>query len=310
MCFDKRKTPVRILMGCSIFAVIFGILMIVFAFMLTNNSILDQMEQENSDISDARKFVFMVLLIFSLVTIGIASCGFCLKCIKNRCFTCMYGIVLLPTWIFLIVVGAVAIMASVASSDAITDQCVTINQNSVTLNEDSNIVISIDIFESLGVNSYMCSTYCPCAETNAEASWGTENFVTSSTSDIKSYQDCIEYYAQTENQDYNRATPVVTETDLAYFYAFAEEFRGQSTYDDIVKWIAFFEDEYDCAGICTPARFYFTRSIDSGKPSSGCVESIKDEVTNAFTGLGITTLIAGIFLFFIFIMQYCLWRKY
>ena len=71
-----------------------------------------------------------------------------------------------------------------------------------------------------------------------------------------------------------------------------------------------FEDEYDCAGICPPARFYFTRSIDSGKPSSGCVESIKDEVTNAFTGLGITTLIAGIFLFFVFIMQYCLWRKY
>lgn len=40
MCFEKRKTPVRIICGCSLLAALFGLLMIVFAFLFTNNEIL------------------------------------------------------------------------------------------------------------------------------------------------------------------------------------------------------------------------------------------------------------------------------
>lgn len=74
--------------------------------------------------------------------------------------------------------------------------------------------------------------------------------------------------------------------------------------------MTFFEDEYECAGICTTATYYWSRSIDLGKPTKDCVSSIKDDMSNAFLGLGACTLIAGIFLLFVFIMQYCLWRKY
>lgn len=79
------------------------------------------MEQENEDIESARKFVFLTLLVFSLVTIGIASCGFLFKWVKNRCFVCTYGIILLPTWIFLVVIGSVSVIASVASTDHISE---------------------------------------------------------------------------------------------------------------------------------------------------------------------------------------------
>ena len=95
------------------------------------------------------------------------------------------------------------------------------------------------------------------------------------------------------------------------FQAWAEGFVGQTTYDTISDWIKFFEDEYDCAGICEPSYFYWSKSVvTSGKPSSSCISSIKDNVTSAFMGLGIATLVAGIFLMFVFVMQYCLWRKY
>lgn len=131
------------------------------------------MELENSDIEDARKFVFLALLVFSLTTIGIASCGFLFKWIENRCFVCVYGIILLPTWIFLVVIGSVAVLASVASTDHIEKQCDVLKYDGVTLSKDSNIKISLDIYESLGVNKYMCSTYCPCKFTMMAASWST-----------------------------------------------------------------------------------------------------------------------------------------
>lgn len=300
MCFDKRKTPVAIICGCSVVAVIFGVLMIVFAFLLTNNKILDQMQQENADIDSARKAAFTLLLIFSLTTIAIAALGFCFRWVKNRCFACIYGIILLPTWIVLIVVGIITLAASVASSDHIEKQCLIYELQSQTqLSSDSNISISLDIYNSLGVNQYMCSEYCPCAPTQAAASWSNMDRTPNFTGDIKTYQGCIEKYANPANQ-----------VGTSSFYGFCEEFVGQANYNDIVKWIKFFEDEYDCAGICQPATFYFTQSIDKGRPKSGCITSVKDDITSAFTGLAITTLIAGIFLFFVFIMQYCLWRSY
>lgn len=187
----------------------------------------------------------------------------------------------------------------------------------VTLREDSSIKISLDIYESLGVNKYMCSTYCPCAFTKKASSWTTLLFsdpdyplVFDQNSEIKTYQGCIEYYSVEANWDYSRANGDVSTEDLNEFYAFCKEFRGQDSYDGITKWVNFFETEYDCAGICSTAEFYWSRSIDEGKPTASCIDNIKSDLTNAFVGLGVTTLIAGIFLFFVFIMQYCLWRKY
>lgn len=42
----------------------------------------------------------------------------------------------------------------------------------------------------------------------------------------------------------------------ADFFAFAKGFREQDDFADIEDFIKFFEDEYACAGICTPALFY------------------------------------------------------
>ena len=72
----------------------------------------------------------------------------------------------------------------------------------------------------------------------------------------------------------------------------------------------FFEDNYSCAGICKPALFSWSKSIDGGRPNSSCISSIKEDLNSDFMGLGVATLISGIFLFFVFIMQYCLWVKF
>ena len=74
--------------------------------------------------------------------------------------------------------------------------------------------------------------------------------------------------------------------------------------------VTFFEDTYDCAGICEPALFYLSKSVEKGKPTGSCIGNLKDELNDEFAGLGGATLAAGIVLFGTWIMQYCLWTKY
>ena len=71
----------------------------------------------------------------------------------------------------------------------------------------------------------------------------------------------------------------------------------------------FFEDEYECSGICEEALFSFSRSIEEGKPKS-CFQSIKDEVKESMFYLGVSTLVSGTLLLMLFIFNYCLWNKY
>ena len=123
MCFEDRKTPTRCIMVLSALAAICGLVMIVFSFMLTNNDVIENMEKENADIGDAKKLIFLVLLIFSLITIVIAALGFMFACCKNRCFAVLYGLLLLPSFIVIVIIGAVSIAASVAASDTIEEEC-------------------------------------------------------------------------------------------------------------------------------------------------------------------------------------------
>lgn len=94
------------------------------------------------------------------------------------------------------------------------------------------------------------------------------------------------------------------------FFNFAKAFRESEDYEDIVSYLEFFESEYDCAGICDPALFYFSVSVEKGVPSKSCLIGISDELKTSLLGIGGATLASGIFLFITFVFQYCLWRKY
>ena len=99
---------------------------------------------------------------------GLTCC--CCK-IKNKCFLCGYGAFLLPMWIVLLVLGGIGIYASTAGKDELTDQCQDIVNkagNVYTIDgEYSDINISLDIYETIQINKYMCTTDCPCIGINA-----------------------------------------------------------------------------------------------------------------------------------------------
>ena len=168
MCFEKRKTPVRCIICLSLFAIIASIVMIAFSFVLTNADILDQIGKEDVEIKDAKDRVFTVLLIFSITTLIIGAMGFCFKCLKNRCFAFIYGLILLPTWLAVIIIGGIAVAAAALSKTALTDTCERLSNDyqysySTSYNgQTQEVTYSFDIYESIGINKWMCSTECPC----------------------------------------------------------------------------------------------------------------------------------------------------
>ena len=129
MCFEKRKTPVRCIMCLSICAVLASIVMIIFAALITNSSILEQVGKEDASIKDSADRVFIVLLIFALTTMLIGGLGFCFKCIKNRCFAFIYGLILLPTWLAVLIIGFIAVAAATVSKEALESSCTTLQSN-------------------------------------------------------------------------------------------------------------------------------------------------------------------------------------
>ena len=123
MCFKDRKKPVCCIMVMSALAAICGIVMIAFAFLFTNQDVVKQMEKENTDIEDGRKLVFIGLVIFSLATILFSVLGFCTKCCKSWIFNICFGVILLPIWIIVVVIGAGALFISQAAEDKIQEEC-------------------------------------------------------------------------------------------------------------------------------------------------------------------------------------------
>lgn len=148
MCFEERKTPMRCIVILSALAAICGIMMIIFSFMISNNSLIEKMEGKDLlDIEGQVDFIFVALLIFSLATIVISVLGFFFICCKNRVYACAYGIVLLPSWIVLVTVGFVALAASVIADDEITRICEEIVRGADDTVKNDSINIYLDIYE-------------------------------------------------------------------------------------------------------------------------------------------------------------------
>ena len=124
MCIEKKTTQ-KALGWFSLVVAICGIIMITMGVLMYGSDTVKNIALEEETVDDFRKASFIGLVIFALATIGVAVCGLTICCckIENRCFLMGYGIVLLPMWIILMVIGAVGIYASTAGKDELTDQC-------------------------------------------------------------------------------------------------------------------------------------------------------------------------------------------
>jgi len=337
-CFSGRKTPACIVFFLSFLAVAAGIMMIVFAARLQNSEFLDKVQDVDEvetavDLKKYRNLFFIGLVLFALIAIVAAIMGIGACKIKHRCYTCCYGLLLLPTWIMIILIGTGAVFVSYASEDVIEDKCaeymdkfetgidnlgnkITDLTNGDTSGGSSNplladncaqiydtdVPISMQIYDSLLINEEMCSINCPCKPVDERFEWVNLNRAEIGrcrdwdfTGTITTYKECLQQPGPQAKIRYQ---------------GFAEGLVSQDSWDGIADFIEFFENQLDCAGICRPALFSFSKSIENGRPNNSCVKGLMENIDQEFVGLSAATLISGILLFFIWIMQYCLWKKY
>ena len=127
-CFKSRKTPACIVFVLSFLATVAGAAMVYFAVAIHGsrfmNTISDlQNLDEQINLKNIRQLIFTILLIFALVAILAAIMGMVACKIQHRCYTICYGCILLPTWIIVIVVGAIAVYFSVLGKETIKTMC-------------------------------------------------------------------------------------------------------------------------------------------------------------------------------------------
>lgn len=174
-------------------------------------------------------------------------------------------------------------------------------------NYDENIKFNLEVYESMKIDQEMCSSNCPCIPNENSSDWTDISTVSigrcrdwNFAGQIKTYKQCIEEAAAAAD-----TVPVATP-----FMEFAKGLEGNKEWGIITDFVTWFEDHYTCAGICTPAIFYYSIDVSEGKPGGACLSELKLHINEEFAGLGAATLISGILLGLTWICQYCLWYKY
>ena len=97
--------------------------MIYFAFLLTNSDVVNEMAKDQEDIEDGQQFVKYALISFAVVTLLVANLALLIKVCDNQCFLTIYGLILLPTWVFVIVIGGLALHIANIANDKLQDEC-------------------------------------------------------------------------------------------------------------------------------------------------------------------------------------------
>lgn len=82
------------------------------------------------------------------------------------------------------------------------------------------------------------------------------------------------------------------------------------TWKTAMKIMTYFEAKYACSGICTPAYWFFSLSVDLGLPKETCLGYLKSEIGEDMMYLGVTSLLIGCVLFLLWCLQYCLWQQF
>ena len=85
--------------------------MLVSSGLISSNPLILNLEKEDEEIKDTTMLVVLFLLIVSWLTITVSILGGFFICCKNRFYVCIYGVIILPTWVIIMAIGLVTFTA-------------------------------------------------------------------------------------------------------------------------------------------------------------------------------------------------------
>jgi len=68
-----------------------------------------------------------------------------------------------------------------------------------------------------------------------------------------------------------------------------------------IKVLNYFENKYQCSGICTPSLFFYGLNLSEGIPTVTCLNYVKEEIGDSLQYLGVTAIVCGVLMFFVWI---------
>lgn len=74
--------------------------------------------------------------------------------------------------------------------------------------------------------------------------------------------------------------------------------------------LSYFENKYQCSGICESSLFFYELDLSYGQPKTTCLLHVKEEIEGSLTYLGVTSLLIGVVCLLIWLCQYSLWCNY
>jgi hypothetical protein len=169
-----------------------------------------------------------------------------------------------------------------------------------------DVIQAADIAVTDVVNSQMCSQHCVCPTAAAN------NWLNKPESYLNGFGRTLKTYAEMNSTDQaKKLTSLVTSNNGTVYTKYIDCQNANNTSNSgALKLIKYFEEKYTCSGICKTPLFYFSLDLSQGIPSSTCLMSLKREVQSSVAFLGVTAIIIGIIMFFVWTCQYCLWRQF
>lgn len=256
---------------------------------------------------------------YSVFSIAVGAAGTCCMCkpfSSLKVFAILYGVLMFGIWVGVLTIGIVVTSVAALAPSVAQEFC---DGNSLNYRLDFLVEQLRSIDEEINQFSglYMCTEYCPCSLDYADPWLALSESTLNQWKRTKvagtSTQDTAGNYRIITSSTVGEVTFPNFQTCSEYLLVLAEppsDLPSEEQLNTASKILGYFEAKYKCSGVCTPSLFYYTLDLTEGSPQEHCLTYLKSEIGDHNMYMGVTAIVSGVAMFWVWLFQYCLWAPY
>lgn len=244
--------------------------------------------REDKSLSEISRRVAVIAFTVGISAVIFGLAGICTAKIKKCPCTCVFGtfsLILTLTYAF-----AAFVLLSIyyVTDEQLTDFCNDeLNLDGTEglikrmVEEAEDYVFTVDTELKKAVNTYMCTDFCPC-----EGGWDYDIY---GTPVGKSFDDHL-------NNEFNFDGD---QTIFTNCFAERKTLWLQQDPDvdpvdeEVINLIKTLEEDFNCSGFCSYARFWASKDIKTGPPTQACIYTLKESFDDDMVLLGWSIVATG-----------------
>ena len=277
MCFSARKKPACIVGILSAVILATAVAMIALSINFTGADIFKAFKDEDGEVNKLKDVTFYILASISVLCLTMGICGLCLMRCNNKCCPIVFGVCLMPTWVLTFIFGCVIAWFSNSSAETIQEFCSAEDNGSLVIDWGRDLVEDYDVKIGDLVNSIMCSRECPCPNIPNKNIWldiDEEELNSIGRTGLKiSTQGYTEFdFSGQGSTIYRKFSDCYSDINAGRTSRVQPEktqFRNRWEENQLslaIDFANYFEQTYNCSGICESALFYYALDVTEGKP--------------------------------------------